>query len=151
MNKLAFILVLVVASCSGRQRTPEQSARITIEAAAHGLAAVDAVIAREIQRAAAEPHEPGAVHERWHGTVEALEHTHSALILAERAVDTYTAAQGSACPAYVAVLSVQDSTEALVTMLRATNLAIPAAFSATLSTLTSAARSLAPQCTDGGT
>lgn len=150
VQHLSILGLVVCMACSGSQHTPAQRVRIGIEAAAHGLAAVDTVVAQSIQHDAAQPHTLGAVHERWHGTVLALERTHAALVLAERAVDTYTAAQGSACPAYVAVISVQDSAGELIVMLSAAGLAIPEAFGATLTTLTRAAQSLAPQCTDGG-
>jgi hypothetical protein len=145
-----FVFALVVASCSGRQRTPAAATRITLEAAVHGLAAIDTVVAQAIRRDAAQPHVPGAMRTRWQGTVEALEHTHSALVLAERAIDTYTATQGSACPAYLAVLLIKDSTNELTTALRATGLAIPEAVGPTLSILTGATQFLAPRCADGG-
>ena len=150
MFKFILIASLALASCSGRQHTPAQTTRITIEAAAHGLAVVDTAVSQAISRDSRQPHPPGAVHDKWHGTVEALEHARSDLVLAERAVDTYTTAHDSACPAYVAVLAVKGSTGELTDALHAVGITIPEAFNATLFMLLTAAQSLAPQCPDGG-
>lgn len=150
---IIFVLALSACSgtsCSGKQHTPVQVARISIEGAAHGLAATDAVIAQAITHDSQTPHAPGSVDHKWRPVVMTMEATRTGLLLAERTVDTYTTAHGSACPAYLALSAVSSSIHDLESLLTSVGVSVPTELNTTLSTLVQAGTALAPQCPDGG-
>ena len=148
MHRIALLLALTLFGCSGVQRPAAQTSRISIELAAHGLAAVDDYVSRKIRSDALAPHTPGAIHDRWHVTVESIEDLRQGLIFIEGAID-----RGSVCLAREALPGLTDRARDLTRLLGTVGLQVPESFAPVETTLFSLAIQLAPQCpvvADGG-